>query len=69
VFLGQVARDVTRVRARWADRPPAAAALRGPYYLARVLSPLDAGQRPEMRGSVTAYGSGGTPFHTIDFLE
>lgn len=69
VLLGQVARDVTRVEGRWAGRPPVEAALRGPYYLARVVAPLQDGRRPELRGSTTAYGPGGSPFHPIEFLE
>jgi hypothetical protein len=39
------------------------------YHLARVLAVPDHGRPPTLRGSVTAYGPGGTSFRPIEFLE
>lgn len=69
IFVGQVARDVARVDVAWSGRPAVRATLRGPYYLARVLSPPERGRRPELRGSVTAYDRDGRSFGPLEFVE
>jgi hypothetical protein len=69
VFLGQVARDVARVELSWSGHGTARAAVRGPYYLGRVLAPPDRGGLPELRGSVTAYGPDGRPLSPLEFIE